>query len=206
MNIYYVYFYLRENYKPYYVGKGKNNRAWVKHENVETPKDKSRILIVEDNLSELNAFLLERYYIRWFGKLYNNSGILENITDGGEGFPALFGELNGMYGKSHTEEVKKKLAIQAKLTFKNKSYEDLYGKEKSDNLKLCRSEHMKGINNHRENNPRFDKTLYKFYNTNTKETFIGLRFDFYKKYNLHKGEVCGMIKHKTSHKSWIVID
>lgn len=85
MNIYYVYFYLREDFTPYYVGKGKNKRAYSKHRKVKLPKDKSRIIIVQDNLSELQAFTLERYYIRWFGRKDNNTGILRNMADGGEG-------------------------------------------------------------------------------------------------------------------------
>lgn len=92
MNIYYVYFYLRSKDSktakagtPYYVGKGKETRAWDKHSNVPTPSDQSRILIVTENISEINAFILERYYIRWFGKKSNKTGILHNKTDGGEG-------------------------------------------------------------------------------------------------------------------------
>jgi hypothetical protein len=85
MNIYYVYFYLREDFTPYYVGKGKGKRAYSHHSNVKRPKIKSNIIIVSDNLSEIQSFILERYYIKWFGRKINNSGILHNKTEGGEG-------------------------------------------------------------------------------------------------------------------------
>jgi hypothetical protein len=69
MLIYYVYAYLRADGTPYYVGKGKDDR----------------IVFLETNLTELGAFALERFYIRWYGRKDTGSGILRNRTDGGEG-------------------------------------------------------------------------------------------------------------------------
>lgn len=85
MREFYVYFYLRKNYTPYYVGKGRGNRKNQDHIWHKPPKDKSRIILVKQNLTELQAFILERYYIRWFGRKDKNMGILINKTDGGEG-------------------------------------------------------------------------------------------------------------------------
>lgn len=86
MNIYYVYFYLRKDFSPYYVGKGKNDRAYYKNNNeIKPPKDKSKIILVEQNLTELQAFILERYYIRWFGRKDLGTGILRNKSEGGYG-------------------------------------------------------------------------------------------------------------------------
>jgi len=89
---YYVYFYLRskdsETAKagtPYYVGKGKGNRRYNEHIWHIPPKDKTKNILVEQNLTELQAFILERYYIRWFGRKDLGKGILRNKTDGGEG-------------------------------------------------------------------------------------------------------------------------
>ena len=55
MNIYYVYAYLRKNDNtPYYIGKGKGKRAWIKSKNerITVPKNKSKIIIYQNNLSQ----------------------------------------------------------------------------------------------------------------------------------------------------------
>ena len=84
---YYVYAYLRDDGTPYYIGKGKNKRAWSKgrKDTVYPPRDHSKIVFLESNLTNIGALALERRYIRWYGRKNQGTGILRNGTDGGEG-------------------------------------------------------------------------------------------------------------------------
>ena len=70
---------------PYYVGKGKKMRAYSKQHRVRPPVDKTMILFVAQNLSELDAFTKEVALIVQYGRIDNGTGCLRNLTDGGEG-------------------------------------------------------------------------------------------------------------------------
>lgn len=119
---FYVYLYLREDGTPYYVGKGKNKRAWkkCKSDTVMPPSRPDRIQIVSFNLVELWAFALERRLIRWFGRIDNNTGILRNKTDGGE----------GSSGRKLSSSEIKRLVIAASQANKGKKLSD-------ERKKLC---------------------------------------------------------------------
>ena len=89
MQNYYVYQYVREDGTPYYIGKGRNRRAWESHRRANgsdmLPKDKTRIQILKENLSEQAAFDLEDALILEYGRQDLGTGILANLSNGGRG-------------------------------------------------------------------------------------------------------------------------
>ena len=98
---FYVYMYLREDGTPYYIGKGSKNRAWNNNgRKWKHPEDTSRIKIHTDNLTEDQALSLEIELIAEYGRKDNDTGILRNLTDGGE----------GTAGRVHTEDTKNKIS------------------------------------------------------------------------------------------------
>ena len=124
MNIYYVYQYVREDQTPYYIGKGKEDRAWKSHRRSNgaeiKPKDNNRIQILVENLTEQEAFDLETELITKY-ELKENGGMLVNMTYGGEGRTPgkeirenLSKKLTGKKKPPRTEEHKKNLSESCK--------------------------------------------------------------------------------------------
>jgi hypothetical protein len=99
---YYTYAYLREDGTPYYIGKGKRDRIYSKNRRVKPPKDKSRIIFLKQNLTEEEAFKHEIYMIAVFGRKDLGTGILRNLTDGGDGI------------SNPSEETRKKISTNVK--------------------------------------------------------------------------------------------
>ena len=128
---FYIYAYLRDKDSqsgmkgtPYYIGKGCGNRAWAPHNKVPVPKDLFNIIIISYDLSELWSLSLERRMISWYGRKNNNTGILLNMTDGGDGVSgykwseeqrkAKSGENHHTHGKIYTDEEKRRNGIALK--------------------------------------------------------------------------------------------
>ena len=112
--IYYTYAYLREDGTPYYIGRGKGDRAFdVTHRIKVPPKD--RVLFLKRNLTYEEASEHEIYMIAVLGRKDLGTGILRNLTNGGEGRPGPKPQeevekiRKSNTGKQHTEETKNKL-------------------------------------------------------------------------------------------------
>ena len=103
--IYYTYAYLRLDGTPYYVGKGKDKRTKARHSgSITVPKDPNRILILKKNLTEEEAFKHECYLIFVLGRKDLGTGVLRNMTNGGD----------GTSGRVCTEETRRKSSISNK--------------------------------------------------------------------------------------------
>ena len=130
MNEFYTYAYLREDGTPYYIGKGKARRAFSRHHrSCPTPKDKSRIIFLKKNLTEAEALKHEVYMINVLGRKDLGTGILRNLTDGGEGITKTTRTLSvehkrklSIAGKKrrHSPETKKKISASLKGNKRNR--------------------------------------------------------------------------------------
>ena len=86
MNNYYTYAYLREDGTPYYIGKGRGKRWKRDCDRVTSkPSNPNRIIKLKQNLTEEEAFKHEIYMIAVFGRKDLGTGILRNMTNGGDG-------------------------------------------------------------------------------------------------------------------------
>lgn len=121
--MYYVYAYLRskdsklaKSGTPYYIGKGTNRRAWTKlRGEIGKPKDPSKIVLLEQNLSEDDALSLEKEMIKLYGRQDLGTGILRNKTDGGEGLSNVSSITRQKMSKAAKARIRKPFSEEAKL-------------------------------------------------------------------------------------------
>ena len=153
INIYtmfYVYTYLREDGSPYYVGKGHGERAYKKWgKGIKPPTDLTRIVIVENNLSEQEAFDLEIQLITKYGRKDLGSGILHNKTNGGDGSTG-----HKVCGWKWSEESKRKRCGSG-----NPQYGKTTSQKQKETAKLI---HTDRIHSEESKNKRAEKMTGKF--------------------------------------------
>jgi len=177
MNNYYVYQYLREDGTPYYIGKGKGNRAYINNRTTPKPVDNNRIQLIKENLSEEDAFRLEIELIAYHGRKDLGTGILRNLTDGGEGVSGRIATIETVEkrvakntGKKRTPEQKERMRL-SQLNRKEKTADEI--KAISDKISKNRKgkgtapkseEHKKKLSEHftgKSNGLRSEETKQK---------------------------------------------
>lgn len=119
---YYVYEYLRKDNTPYYVGKGTNSRKYQKQGHTVPLPSKDRIRVVAENLTNEEAIQLEIELIAKHGRKDLGTGILRNLTNGGE----------GSSGRLVSENMKQKISLS------------LMGREQSEETKRKRADALRG--------------------------------------------------------------
>jgi hypothetical protein len=86
MRTFYTYIWLRENGTPYYIGKGTGRRAFTGRRNDgHLPHPPRNCVLIQEFPSEADAFAAETFIIGYYGRKDNGTGILRNLTDGGDG-------------------------------------------------------------------------------------------------------------------------
>lgn len=138
MNKYCIYRHIRlDNNKVFYIGIGLIKRSKSKYnrnnhwKNI-TNKTEYEIQILKSNLLWEEACELEKILISYYGRLNNNTGILCNLTDGGEGSLNRIISENTRYklgngsrgnkwwlGRNHTVETKLKISNSRKGVVQN---------------------------------------------------------------------------------------
>lgn len=195
-NCYYTYqLRIEDEPLPFYVGKGRGNRAWEhlspyrqdtshKSNKISKAQNQGRNILVEFlevDLCEFDAHLWEVFYISLYGRADKGIGCLTNKTDGGEGVSGYTfsaearkrmseqraGENSPWFGRNHSEQSRRKLS-EANLGENH----PMFGKTYSDEVRSKMSESRLGDRNHRYGIIPTDETRSKIADANSKTWIV----------------------------------
>lgn len=211
-----VYMWVREDNTPYYVGIGNPRRPYTGKRCCGNPPPRERILILHKGLNWEEACKIEKELISLYGRKDLGTGILRNLTDGGEGAPnpsektrkklskMTSGKNNPRYGKKVTKESRLKMS-QSHLGEKNYNY----GRKFSEEHKRKISEsHIALHKDHSgKNNPRYTpRDWYHSIYGEVLQKSISELVDMFPEQNLKLACLSRVANRKRSHhKGWIAL-
>jgi len=217
-NRFYVYAYLRskdsehgKRLTPYYVGKGARDRATSKCRTVHKPSDPSFIVYIQEGMTEQEAFNLEKYCIALYGRIDKGTGILRNLSDGGDGpSGTIYSEerrkklAEWSRGRTHPPEVRRKIG-EAQMGPKNHAWGKEMPKETRDKI----SKANKGLRRSDESrrNIAKGKCKYKcvFVSPTGQIHHVDNLHQFCLEYKLHRTLILQLIRGEREHyKAWTV--
>ena len=182
----------------------KNDRRSILHNSIKKyGKENFKIELVEElhNVTEKGLLLKETFYIDKYNTFIDNGHGYNLIKENPQKLiysdftrnkmsKNRTGKRNSFYGKIHTDETKSQIS------------KSRMGIGHTEETKKRISKSLTGDKSY-----RFNRRIRKFKNVRSQEEFVGVQYDFRKKYNLcHQGLtglICGKRK---SHKGWILVE
>lgn len=157
---FYVYAYLRTDGTPYYIGKGTKKRVTAKHSCAVPPQD--RCVYLFENLTDAEAISREMALIALFGRKDIGTGILRNLTDGGDGTAGRVRSLEerqkislAREGCKMSDQAKQRMMAARARTLEDPLVRERFaaaqrGKKQSEETKAKRAAALKGRKHSRE--------------------------------------------------------
>ena len=171
---YYTYAYLRDNGAPYYIGRGCGRRAYKNHGKFIKVPDKSRILFLKTGLTYSESIKHEVYMIAVYGRKDLGTGILINLTNGGE----------GMQGHKQTPAHSKKISNSLSKAWAEGRHHDMTGENNPN------AEGLPGERNGRSKITDSDRrSIAREYIPGKKQGHNGNCAELAQKYGLHMSRI-----------------
>ena len=171
----FVYCYMRSNFAagPYYVGIASDKtRPIHKNHNATPPSERERIRVMRSSLTWDQAIQWEKLYIKHYGRKDLGTGILRNLTDGGEGALGVVPSTEtrkrmsaAQAGRKHTAETRAKMSAAQK------------GRVVSEESRQLMSEQRKGRPSSRKGKPSSPAAVAAMIRTQSMPSALKLQVD-----------------------------